>query len=57
MRGVRVINAQDAVAYSVTGPVLRAAGVPYDVRRAEPYGIYDRFEFDVALAPARRRVR
>ena len=49
MKGVRVINADDAVPYSVTGPVLRAAGVPYDVRRAQPYGIYDRFEFDVAL--------
>ena len=31
------------------GPVLRAAGVPYDIRRAQPYGIYDRFDFDVAL--------
>jgi NADH:ubiquinone oxidoreductase subunit D len=49
MRGVRVINGEDAVRYSITGPVLRAAGVPYDVRRAQPYGIYDRFDFDVAL--------
>ncbi len=49
MKGVRVINGEDAIQYSVTGPVLRAAGVPYDVRRAQPYGIYDRFDFDVAL--------
>ncbi|MBV6450925.1 MAG: NADH-quinone oxidoreductase subunit C/D [Anaerolineales bacterium] len=49
MKGVRMINAEDAVAYSVTGPVLRAAGVPYDIRRADPYGIYDRFDFDVAV--------
>ncbi|MCC6298520.1 MAG: NADH-quinone oxidoreductase subunit D [Anaerolineales bacterium] len=49
MKGVRMINAQDAIAYSVTGPVLRAAGVPYDIRRADPYGIYDRFDFDVAV--------
>jgi NADH-quinone oxidoreductase subunit D/NADH-quinone oxidoreductase subunit C/D len=49
MKGVKMINAEDAVAYSVTGPVLRAAGVPYDIRRADPYGIYDRFEFDVAV--------
>lgn len=49
MRGIRMINAEDAVAYSITGPVLRAAGVPYDVRRADPYGIYDRFDFDVAV--------
>ncbi|OQY87891.1 MAG: NADH dehydrogenase subunit D [Anaerolineae bacterium UTCFX1] len=49
MRGIRMINAEDAVAYSITGPVLRAAGVPYDIRRADPYGIYDRFDFDVAV--------
>ena len=49
MRGVKVIDGEDAVRYSITGPVLRAAGVPYDVRRAQPYGIYDRFDFDVAL--------
>jgi len=49
MKGVRVINGEDAVKYSITGPVLRAAGVPYDVRRAQPYGFYDRFDFEVAL--------
>jgi NADH-quinone oxidoreductase subunit D/NADH-quinone oxidoreductase subunit C/D len=49
MKGNRMIHAEDAIAYSVTGPVLRAAGVPYDIRRADPYGIYDRFDFDVAV--------
>ncbi len=49
LKGVMVMNGDDAVRYSITGPVLRAAGVPYDVRRAQPYGIYDRFDFDVAL--------
>jgi len=49
LKGVKVIDADDAVRYSITGPVLRASGVPYDVRRAQPYGIYDRFDFDVAL--------
>jgi NADH-quinone oxidoreductase subunit C/D len=49
MRGVPVITGEDAARYSITGPVLRAGGVPYDIRRAQPYGIYDRFEFDVAL--------
>ena len=49
MMGQRMINAEDAIAHSVTGPVLRAAGVPYDIRRADPYGIYDRFDFDVAV--------
>ncbi len=49
LTGVHVLNGEDAVSYSVTGPVLRAAGVPYDIRRADPYGIYDRFDFDVAV--------
>jgi NADH-quinone oxidoreductase subunit C/D len=51
LKGVHVIDRETAIKYSVTGPVLRAAGVPYDVRRADPYSIYDRFEFDVAMRP------
>jgi NADH-quinone oxidoreductase subunit D/NADH-quinone oxidoreductase subunit C/D len=46
--GVGVLSPDEAIAYSAVGPVLRASGVPYDVRRADPYSIYDRFEFDVA---------
>ena len=49
MKGVKVIDAEKAIKYSITGPVLRAAGVPYDIRRADPYSIYDRFDFDVAV--------
>ena len=49
LKGIHVLNAEDAIKYSVTGPVLRAAGVPYDLRRADPYSIYDRFDFDVAV--------
>ncbi len=47
--GAGVLTAEDAVKYSTAGPVLRASGVAYDVRRADPYSIYDRFEFDVAV--------
>ena len=47
--GVGVLPREQAIAYSMAGPVLRASGVPYDVRRAEPYSIYDRFDFNVAL--------
>ena len=36
-----------AINYSTAGPVLRASGVQYDIRRAEPYSIYDRFDFDI----------
>jgi NADH:ubiquinone oxidoreductase subunit D/NADH:ubiquinone oxidoreductase subunit C len=45
--GVGALSAAAALNASVTGPVLRASGVPYDIRRDEPYSIYDRFEFDV----------
>jgi NADH-quinone oxidoreductase subunit D/NADH-quinone oxidoreductase subunit C/D len=47
--GVGVLPAEQAIAYSTAGPVLRASGVPYDVRRAEPYSIYDRFDWEVAV--------
>ena len=47
--GVGILSPEDAIAFSETGPVLRASGVPYDIRRADPYGIYDRFDFDVAV--------
>jgi len=47
MEGVGVLSPAKAVAYGCTGPLLRASGVPYDVRRAEPYSIYDRFDFDI----------
>ena len=47
MKGVGVLSRDDAINFSASGPVLRASGVEYDVRRAEPYSIYDRFEFDI----------
>jgi NADH-quinone oxidoreductase subunit D len=47
--GIGMIPPEVARAYSVTGPILRASGVDYDVRRAEPYGIYDRFDWDVPV--------
>ncbi len=61
-KGVGHLSAQEAVAYSMAGPMLRASGVPYDLRKAAPYSIYDRFEFDVCSRPegdvwARFRVR
>ena len=47
--GVGVLTPEEVIAYAAAGPVMRASGVPYDVRRADPYGIYDRFDFDVAI--------
>jgi NADH-quinone oxidoreductase subunit D len=46
-RGVGRISAEDAIAYGLVGPIARASGVPYDVRRAFPYLGYDTFEFAV----------
>jgi NADH-quinone oxidoreductase subunit C/D len=46
--GIGVLRPEEAIALSAAGPILRASGVPYDVRRADPYSIYDRFDFDVA---------
>jgi len=49
MSGVGIISAEDAISYGVTGPLLRAAGVPYDVRKAQPYSGYERFDFEVPV--------
>lgn len=43
-KGIGVINPQEAINYGLTGPVLRACGVPYDLRRLRPYGVYGRLE-------------
>jgi NADH-quinone oxidoreductase subunit C/D len=48
-KGVGILPPEVAVAYGVTGPMLRAVGVPYDIRRIKPYGIYDRFDFEIPL--------
>jgi NADH-quinone oxidoreductase subunit C/D len=48
-QGIGVLTPEQAIAFSVVGPMLRASGVPYDVRRADPYSIYGRFDFDVAV--------
>jgi NADH-quinone oxidoreductase subunit D len=48
-QGVGVLPAELAVNAGVTGPMLRASGVNYDLRKADAYGIYDRFQFRVPL--------
>ena len=48
-RDVGIIGAERAIAGSLTGPVLRASGVEWDLRKAEPHEIYDRVEFDVPI--------
>ena len=48
-QGVGYLPPEMAIAYSAAGPLLRSSGVPYDVRRAEPYSIYPELDFDVAV--------
>ena len=46
-RGLSPVTPEDAINWGLTGPMLRATGLAHDLRRAEPYCIYDRFEFDI----------
>jgi NADH-quinone oxidoreductase subunit D len=46
-KNVGTISAKDCIALGVTGPVLRASGVKWDLRKAQPYANYKQFEFDI----------
>jgi len=48
-QGVGLLPPEMAIAYSADGPMLRASGVPYDIRRAQPYSIYPELDFDVCV--------
>ena len=49
LKDISPVTAEDAIDFGLTGPCLRASGVDYDVRKAAPYSIYDRFDFDVPI--------
>lgn len=49
MQGTGIIPREHAISMGVTGPVLRSTGVDYDVRKDNPYLVYDRFDFDVPV--------
>ncbi len=46
---IAVVSKEDALAWGFSGPMIRAAGIPWDIRRAQPYEVYDRMEFDVPV--------
>ena len=48
-QGVGALSRELAISAGITGPMLRAAGVNYDIRKVDKYGIYDRFDFRVPL--------
>jgi NADH-quinone oxidoreductase subunit D len=47
LTGVGILNADDCKAYGVTGPMIRAAGVKWDIRKALPYSGYEQYDFDI----------
>jgi NADH-quinone oxidoreductase subunit D len=49
-QGIGVLPRELAIQASVTGPMLRASGVNYDIRKVDKYGIYNRFDFKIPLA-------
>lgn len=50
VEGIGYMSPEDAVAFSASGPYLRASGIPYDIRRTQPYSLYPEMEFDVQVS-------
>ncbi|HWZ85274.1 MAG TPA: NADH-quinone oxidoreductase subunit D, partial [Thermoanaerobaculia bacterium] len=50
LSGTGIVTKEQAIGWGMTGPMLRASGVAYDVRRARPYDFYDKFDWDVPIA-------
>jgi NADH-quinone oxidoreductase subunit D len=48
VKGLGVLSKEDALRWGVTGPMLRASGVDYDLRKAQPYSGYEQYDFEVA---------
>jgi NADH-quinone oxidoreductase subunit D len=48
-RNVGILNAADCIALGATGPILRASGVKWDLRKAQPYAAYDRYQFEIPV--------
>jgi NADH-quinone oxidoreductase subunit D len=46
---IGVVSTEDALAWGFTGPCLRASGLPWDLRKAQPYEVYDRMDFDIPV--------
>jgi NADH-quinone oxidoreductase subunit D len=46
-RGIGVINVEDCQRWGINGPVIRAAGMPFDLRKARPYSGYEQYQFDI----------
>ena len=51
LKGVGILTNEDAIKYAVTGPTARGSGVDIDVRRDDPYGVYDQLDWKVIVQP------
>ncbi len=48
-RDIGVISKEQCVRYGLTGPMVRGSGIPYDIRKSEPYSVYPRFDFEIPI--------
>src|SRR5688572_5628091 len=46
---IGTVGKEDAIAWGFSGPMIRASGLPWDIRRSQPYEVYDRMEFDIPV--------
>jgi len=46
---IGIVSLDDALSWGFTGPMLRAAGMPWDLRKSQPYDVYDRMDFDIPI--------
>jgi NADH-quinone oxidoreductase subunit D len=46
---IGTVGKEDSIAWGFSGPMIRAAGIPWDLRKSQPYEVYDRMEFDIPV--------
>jgi NADH-quinone oxidoreductase subunit D len=46
---IGVVSKEDALAWGFSGPMIRAAGIPWDIRKSQPYDVYDRMDFEIPI--------
>ena len=46
---IGVVSRDDAIAWGFSGPMIRAAGIPWDIRKSQPYDVYDRMDFEIPV--------
>ena len=46
---IGVVSKDDAIAWGFSGPMIRASGIPWDIRRSQPYEVYDRMDFEIPV--------